>query len=211
MKYLLPAILVFALYLQPLYPVFAQATSTSPATLRQQRIQERKTAVAEKIDSVKERVASREAALKTKLAKFKDKKKALVAERVGANLSKVNEKRTTHYTNVLTKLTDILARLEARVNQASAGGKDTTAAVNAIGEARVSIASAKIVVDAQSAKEYTITATSEAKIRSDAQAVRDNLHTDLKATHALVVIARQSVAEAISTTVSSLGGGKNGK
>lgn len=151
---------------------------------------------------------ARAVALKARLQAFKDKKKAEITERVSNNLSKINKNRTDHFLKFLDKAAGVLNKLETRVN--GTVGKDTTSAKAAIADARVALASAKAAVQAQAAKDYTITVSSETKVRSDVTSVRDRLHQDLQAIRKQVVDAKQSVANAIKVASTSLGGNKNG-
>lgn len=146
--------------------------------------------------------------LKAKLSQFKDKKKAEVTQKVSNNLNKINKNRTDHFLKFLDKVAGVLNKLETRVN--GAVGKDTASAKAAIADARASLASAKAAVQAQAAKDYTITVSSETKVRSDVTLVRDRLHQDLQAIRKQVVDAKQSVANAIRVASTSLGGNKNG-
>lgn len=146
--------------------------------------------------------------LKARLQTFKDKKKAEITERVSNNLNKINKNRTDHFLKFLDKVVGVLNKLETRVN--GAVGKDTTSAKAAIADARASLASAKAAVQAQAAKDYTITVSSETKVRSDVTLVRDRLHQDLQAIRKQVVDVKQSVANAIKVASTSLGGSKNG-
>lgn len=155
---------------------------------------------------LKARIASRAAELKAILATFRDQRKATAAARINDNLNKINEHRTDAFTRHLTKMSEILSKLETKVKDASGSGKDTTSAQAAIASAAASINTAKQAVDAQSLKDYTITATSEATIRHDARVQRDKLHTDLKAVHEIVVAARKALSNAIRVSASTLGG-----
>lgn len=187
--------------------VFAQAPLQRIETRAQQVI----TKVASKeaqITDRKEKIASREAALKTKLAQFRNQQKAANVSKINDNLVRINATRTASMSANLDKMATILTRLENIVN--SVTGKDTTAAKDAILQARAAIDAAKAAVTAQSAQDYNIVVTSETSVGQDAKTVRLKLETDLKATQATVVAARQAIAKAISTTVSTLGG-TNGK
>lgn len=207
------ALILFALFLTPLYPVYAQTPASSPQYFPAGRIQQiakdKALNTKEKKSTVKERIASRSAILKEKVAKFKDKRKSTLAEKINENLNKINERRTTHFSNILTKMTNILTRLQDRVNTASNNGKDMTAASAAIADAQSAISSASAAVTIQKDKDYSIEATGEATIKQDASAARNLLHTDLQSVHTLVVQARQATAKAISTAVSSIKGGSN--
>ena len=130
-----------------------------------------------------------------------------IAEKINDNLNKINERRTNQMMDHVSKLSNILSRLDERVSNAEANGKDMSSANAAIADANAKIASAEASVSAQKLKDYTIEATSEATIKADAAAMRNKLHDDLQSVHNLIVTARQAVANAISTAVSSAKGG----
>lgn len=194
--------MIFSLVLIFIYAnsAFAQ-DATSTATTRkekvQQRVETRKETAEQRITALKEKAASREAAMKAKLQTFRDKQKAQIAERVNTNLNKINQKITSEMLKYLTRMSEILAKLETRVNTGSPDIKDVISAKEAIASASASIALAQEAVQAQSEKDYTITVTSEAKIRQDAQNMRKQLHTDLQTVRKLVVDAKQAVGSAI--------------
>lgn len=182
--------------------IFArEATPSTTAVIRkeavQQRIDTRKLALEDKMAALKEKMASRTAALKTRLQTFKDQRKAQIAERVNATLAKINENQTNQMLKFLNTMTSILDKLEARVNQPTPDIKDPVKAKLAIADARITIASASAAVTTQAQNDYPIEATSEAKIRQEAQDARNNLHTDLLAVRKLVIDAKQAVANAI--------------
>lgn len=181
------------------YPVIAEESTPSSArkVKVEQKIETRKANVAARIENIKEKMASREAALKLKLETFKDKRKAEIATRVNTNLNKINENQTAQMQKHLEKMSDILNKLEARVNSGSSDIKDPALARTAIISSRASIASAGAAVSTQADKDYTIEATTEANLKRDAQAKREQLHTDLKTVRQLVISAKQSVANAI--------------
>lgn len=197
-------------------PILAKEAS-SPATTRreavkekidtrkaaiQQKIETRKENVENKITAMKEKIATREAALKAKLAAFKDKRKAEIAERVNTNLNKINKNQTDQMLKHLERMSELLDKLETRVNSGSPDVKDQTVAKAAIADSKAKIAAATAVVEAQAQKDYTITITSESKVRADAQKMRDQLRTDLQAVKQQVIDAKQSVSNAIRTAKS---------
>lgn len=161
------------------------------------RIETRKENVQERISTLKERMASREAALKERLLQFKDKKKAEVTERVSTNLNKINKNHTQMMLKFLNRASEILTKLETRVNQRSADIKDPTAANSAISEAKTAIMSATEAVNAQAEKDYTIVVSSESRVKVDTQAQRKKLHDDLAATREIVGDAKKAVSDAI--------------
>ncbi len=175
--------------------------STIKPLVRDQRINTRIENIESKVDSriasIREKQASREAALKTKLQAFRDQRKAQVAGRVNTNLGSINKNRTDEMLKNLDRLTQILDKLEGRVNSATPDIKDPAAAKLAIATARTSIASAAAAVKLQADKDYTIQVSSETAVRKDAKTARDNLHGDLQSVRKLVIDAKQSVSNAI--------------
>lgn len=212
-------VLISPLY-TPVYPVFAQDNTTpvqklqrpsGPTNLVQaKRANQASVSATAKPVVVKriEKVASKSGIAKDKIQKFRDKKRAETAQRVNTKLPEINKTRTDNMSANLVKMTEILAKLETRVAEASNNGKDITEAQNAITQAKADISAAQTAVTEQSQKDYGITVTTESKIAADAKTARDALFNDLKTTHDLVVTARQSLAEAISTASSTLGGQK---
>ncbi len=190
--------IIFSLGL--VYPTFAQETTNSTTNRKEvikERVETRKDKTQERITTLKEKAASREAALKTRLQTFRDKKKATVAERVSTNLNNINAQRTAQMTKTLGTMSSILTKLEARVNSKTPDVKDPAAAKTAITDAKATIASAEATVTTQSQKDYTLTISSEAKAKLEAQATRNQLETDLKTTRQTVINAKKSVSNAI--------------
>ncbi len=153
--------------------------------------------VENRIENIKDKLASRDAALKAKLDAFKDKKKAAVAERVNANLNRINQNQTDQMRKNLSTMTSILDKLEARVDRGSPDVKDPAATKIAIASARATIATDTAAVTTQSGKDYTISVTSETRIREDVKTMRDKLFTDLKTAREGVIGAKQLVVNAI--------------
>lgn len=199
------------------YPVFAQdqttrsATdtaaykATSSAAYKKQLILNkgpRQESLEKQIETVKEKLATRAVALKTRLQTFRDKKKAEIAERVNINLNQKNQEQTAQMQKHLNTMSAILDKLEARINKAAPDIKDPLAAKTAVVTARNTIASVSAVVSAQVQKDYTIQVTSEAKIKSDVKTQRDRLHTDLQTARKTVIDAKQAVANVIKVAKS---------
>ena len=153
--------------------------------------------VQDRLAAIRERIASKEAALKARLEQFRDQKKAGITERVSTNLNRINEKHTQMMLKFLDKASAILGRLEQRVNQGKPDIKDVAAAKTAIALAKESIASATAAVNTQAEKDYTITVTSESRVKTDAQTKRKQLHDDLLSVRRIVIAAKQAVANAI--------------
>lgn len=189
-------LIALALALTLSYPVFAQITATPTDVTRKEKIQEK--------------MATREAALKTRLAAFKDKEKAQVVETINKNLNSINQKITAQLLKHLQKMTSILTKLEARVNSAKPDVKDVAAAREAIADARAAIDTATLAVGAQAEIDYTIKISAETRAKTDVQKVREKLHNDLVALRQLVIEAKQAVAEAIRVAKSGPSSVKEG-
>lgn len=189
MTKVLTLLAVFSLVFVTVCAVYAKE-STGTAIIRKENI-------AQRIETRKEMMATRAAVLKEKLKTFKDQKKATAAARISENLNRINDNQTSQMLKFLGKTASILDRLEARVNSAKPDIKNPDAAKAAIANARSKIASAEAAVKAQAEKDYTLTLSSESKAKEEAQAIRQKLHTDLKAVRQMVIDAKQSVAAAI--------------
>lgn len=185
-------------------PVLAQdaTSSTARKDKLQQRAVARKEDVQNRMSALKQNSASREATLKTRLEKFKDKKKAAVTERVSTNLNKINQNQTAQMQKHLDKMSAILDKLEARINQANPDIKDPQEAKDGIATARQAIANTADAVSSQAGNDYTVQVTSESKVKTDAQTQRQQLKLDLEALRKQVIEAKQSVANAISVAKS---------
>lgn len=214
MTKVLSLLAVFSLVFVTTCAVYAKESTGTAATRKEkleQKIETRKEKVAERIENIKERMATREAALKAKLQNFKDRKKASASARINDNLGRINAKQTSQMLNHLEKMSSMLDKLEARVNQGTPDIKNTAEAKVAIDSSRAFIASATSSVKAQAGKDYTIEITLESKIRQDAQKQREQLHADLKAARKIVIDAKQSVSNAIRVAKSGKSGpGKEG-
>ncbi len=151
----------------------------------------------QKLEDRRLKIASHEAEIKLKIQAFKDKQKAEIAARVNTNLNKINQNQTDQMLKHLDKMSQLLDKLTDRVNSNSPDIKDSTAANQAIADARAAIDTARTAVQAQAQKDYTIAVTTETKIRLDAKAKRDQLHTDIKAVRKLVIDAKQAVSNAV--------------
>lgn len=170
-----------------------------PAELKNQVTQTRINAanIENKLADMREKLASKEAILRAKLQTFRDQKKATAAARISTNLNKINQNQTTQMQKHLNLMSTILDKLEARVNQLKPDVKDPTAAKLAIVSARAVIATASGAVSNQAQKDYTLQATTENRIKLDALAMRDKLHTDILALRKIVTDAKHAVSNAI--------------
>lgn len=141
-----------------------------------------KEAVNAKREAVKETVATRREEFKAKLQTIKDARKKALVEKIDTKLANMNVKHTDRFTQVLSNLQTLLDK----ITQAS--GVDGTTA-------QAAIDAAKVAVENQAAKTYTITISTETALRSDVGAVTSQLRQDLTATHKTVIDAKQAVQD----------------
>ena len=123
---------------------------------------------------------------KEKLQTVRDERKKKIVERADAKLTEINKRRTDAMVRHLDKMGEILAKVKVR-------GGDTTAAEAAVVEARSAVA-------AQAAKTYTITVSTEDKLRINVGETMKVLTTDLRNLHeGKIVPARKAVSDAIKS------------
>ncbi len=178
---------------------------------REARLQELRMAFEKNKEELKTRMATREALLKAKLKSFKDQQKAQVAERVSGNLNKLNIERINQMNQTLNKLSNVVGKLQKVATNSALKVKDPTVVQTGIDNAKGAINLAQDAVNIQAGRDYTLIATSEAKIKSDVQAKRDQLKLDIEATYQNIIIARKSVSDVIYILKSNISGGENGK
>ncbi len=194
--------IVIAFLLFIVSPAFALNLSATREG-NEKRVETKQKKVENRITMMREKQASREASLQTKLQTFRDKKKATAAARINENLNRINARQTGQMQKHLDQMTILLNKLEDRVNQGKPDIKDPALAKEAVASARATIATASAAVSTQAEKDYTITVTSESRIKTDAKTQRDRLHNDLLTLRKAVIDAKQSVANAIRTAKSN--------
>lgn len=193
-------------------PVFAQdlpagrQESTPPAQLQKDRLEKRREAARERFNARRDKIASKEAALKERLTVFKDQRKAQATERINKNLNLVNDKRVATMRKHLQKMSELLGKLNSRVNTAKTSGKDVSEAQAAMASASASLASASAALDVQTEKDYSLNVSTESAVRQEAKASRDNLHTDLQNVRKLIVEAKQALMNAFRVAATTLKG-----
>ena len=142
---------------------------------------------------------------RTRLSTIRDAKKKTIVERIDQRIAQINANRTGIMTRHLTKIEEILDRIEARALEVEKTGKEISAVKTAIATARTAIATAKTTVTTQAAKTYTIDITTEDKLDSAASAARTAFAKDLQAAHQTVVTARKSVRDVLKALANVVG------
>jgi len=134
----------------------------------------------------RELVQQKREEFKQKVENIRDERKKKIVERVDAKIVEINKRRTDAMVRHLDKMGEILVKVKAQ-------GGDTTAAEAAVAEARSAVA-------IQAAKTYTITISTEDKLRINVGETLKVLMTDLRNLHEeKVVPARKAVSDAIKS------------
>ena len=120
-----------------------------------------------------------------KMQTVRDEQKRKIVERADAKIAEINKRRTDAMTRHLDKMGEILVKVKAR-------GGDTTAAGAAVADARTAVV-------AQAAKTYTITISTDDKLKFNVGEAMKALKTDLQAVHQKIVDARKATADVISS------------
>ena len=186
--------------------VLSEETSTdsaSPKETGRNTLEEARRANKEALQRIREeRKKSLEAAktereqFKERLQELRDEKKREVVERIDQNIGKHNEKWVEHWNKVLSRLSEILAKVKTRTDKAAAEGQDVTAVNAAIAAADAAIAAAQSAVDAQAGKTYVIEITDEENLGENVSVIVRQFKSDTKAVHEKIQTARKAVHDA---------------
>ena len=179
MKKLLSLICFFALTLIVVSPALAQTATRSGKLSREE--------------------------FRSRISAIRDEKKKAIVERVDKRIAEINTNRTGIMTRHLTKIEEVLNRIEARALEVEKNGKDISAVKTAITTARTTIVASQTAVSAQAAKTYTIDITTEDKLGSAVSAARTALAEDLQTTHQTVVTARKAVRDVLTALAKIVG------
>jgi len=142
---------------------------------------------------------------KTRVTQIRDEKKKERLTQLDSNLAKINQKAVEHWNKVLNRLTEILAKIKTRMTEVSENGKDVTIILAAVSIAEVKIAEAKVVVNTQSDKIYTISVGEEDKLGESAKTTISQMRNDIKSVGDTVKEAIQSLKDVHTALKSVIG------
>jgi hypothetical protein len=155
---------------------------------REEAMEERREAMQEAMEARKAAIEEHRENMRERLAAWKDKTKAEIAERIQDNLNALNARLTAHFDAQLDKMVSLMVRIEAGDTDNS-GDADIEAANDAIVDAQEAN-------DDQADNTYEVNVSTEANARVDVGAARKELHDDLKAVWDKVIAAREAVRKA---------------
>ncbi len=159
--------------------------------------EKRMTDVKKRREDAKTKLEEYRKTLKEKLGKIKDERKKGAVERIDKNLDALNAKVTARMTATLKVLEDNMTKIDSRTDKAEASGKDVTLVRFALTTADGLIKKAHDAVDAQAAKTYPITITTEDKLGPAVSATRKTLNDDLHKVRTAIEEARKALHDAV--------------
>ena len=169
----------------------------------QAQLQKQKEEFKNKLEAVraeaKTRIEKQREELKTRLEKIKDETKKQTVEKIANQINGLNEQMTKHFSDVLSKLDDILGRISSRTDKAETNGRDVSAVKTAIADAKTAIAAARSAIEVQSKKTYDMTISAEDALRRDVSKAREALRNDLVKVREAVFAARDAAHKAATT------------
>lgn len=185
--------------------------SASPKEERRNALEETRRVRKEALQGIREErkkaleeAKTRREEFKNKVGEIRDQRKKEAVERIDENIGKHNEKWVEHWNKVLSRLSEILAKIKTRTDKAAGEGKDVTAVNSAISAADAAIAAAQSSIDAQAGKTYVIEITDEEHLGENVSEVVRGFKTDVKATFEKVQAAKRAVHDAYKVLKSIL-------
>ena len=148
-----------------------------------------------KKEEVKKKFEEEKVRLTEKLKTIKDEKKKEVVKRVSGQFQEINTKKLEHFSNVLKQMEEVLTKIKARAEKATAGGSDISALNAKIVAFETAVTGARAAIVAQSAKVYSIEITTEEHLKNNTGATRQALQKDIKTVFDLVKNAHEALKD----------------
>jgi len=127
-----------------------------------------------------------------RLQEIKDARKQKIVENLDRAYANINKRWTTHFSNVLERLTKILDKVKSRAEKW--GNLEALALIPPIYN---EINQLKTEVEEQAAKTYTLKITSEEKLGEAAREVHSQLRNDLENLREKIKDIRESIREVV--------------
>lgn len=182
--------------------VRAQGTSLEDARRAREealvRMREAKEAAMEEAKTAREE-------FKERLRLIQDERKRQVVERIDTNMARFNEKWVEHWNKVLSRLREILAKIDSRVDKLAEAGKDVSDVKSAIAKAETAIDAAQAAINEQAGKTYVIEIGEEETLGENVSSVVKQFRDDIKGIIEKVKIARMAVRDAFLALKEVLG------
>lgn len=144
----------------------------------------------------REELKDKKEEFREKLQTIRDEKKRAMVERIDEKISRMNNTHTARFSKTLEKLEMILNRITEHGQNLKSKGIDTLKLDSAVASAKTAINAAKVAVESQSAKTYTIDVASENRLKTTVGSIVSMFRKDLRDVHKTVVDAKQAVQNA---------------
>jgi hypothetical protein len=148
-------------------------------------------------EAFKKEIEHQQVTLQNQIAHLKDENKKRIVAKVTTNCQDISLKRTDRMTEMLTKLSTILANVSNHAASASAAGRDTAGVESTITIAQSAIADAQSAVASQAGILCNITVTGDATVKSEVGSAIKAFQNQLKSVYSSVVAAKKAVGDAI--------------
>lgn len=159
---------------------------------RKEKLEAAKKAREEALENAKERREE----FKKHLEELKDERKQKIVEHLDERLASLNQKWVNHFNRILTRLTEILAKIQGRTDELAGNGADVTEVNTAISAANSAIDTAQAAVDGQAGKTYVIEITDEESLGENVSEVIHQFREDIAGVREVVRDAREAVRSA---------------
>lgn len=159
------------------------------------KAEELRNTMEQKREEAQEKFQARREEFKKKIETIKDERKRTALEDIDLRINELNTQHTARLENVLSKVTDILGRIEEKVASQEAEGIDTAEVDTAIATAHTIIDGATTAITTQAGKQYIIDITDETSIREEVLQTFTTFKADITAVHAKVKAAREAVVQ----------------
>ena len=174
---------------------------------RKKAFEEAKDRSEEALEEAKKKREEAREEFKLKLQEIKDERKAKIVENLDGRLGKLNEKWIRHFNRVLSRLSQIIAKIKVRAEELAGEGVDVSEVNAQVLEAEAAIAEAQAAVDAQAAMVYTIEIGDEDSLGDAVSEALGEFKEDIKAVWEKVREARHQVVEALAALKRTAGEG----
>lgn len=196
-KIIILSVLTFVLSVSRPQQVLGNDSTDSAKTNRNSGIQNR-TELQDKIQEKKEELRTireqKQEEFRQKLQEIKDARKQKIVASLDRSYVNINNRWTTHFKNVLERLTKILDKVKIRAEE-----QKNSEALSSINDIYNQIDQVKTAVEEQALKTYTIEITSEDKLGEAAKAVHSELRNDLQSLREQIKDIRESIRKVVQT------------
>ncbi|EKD62741.1 MAG: hypothetical protein ACD_52C00076G0006 [uncultured bacterium] len=192
--------------------------NSAPADVRQRVQEAQKAARAKREQALTEFREKRQEAIgelqenkeefRLRLQEIKDEQKRKIIENIDLRLTSINDKWINHWNRVLSRLTEILAKIGSKASVLSEDGKDIASVSSAIASAETAIASAQEAVNGQAGQLYVINLADEKNLGRNVASTINDFHTDIKSVLEKIKDARVAVGDALKALKGVAGEGQ---